>query len=123
MIEDWLDELKEIAHQPPQVRSIIELEKERMAWALTTFPEATAVSSLRKCETEIDEIEADIVAGIQNPVEYADAIMCLFDSAGRHGISIEQIIEAFAAKLEKNKSRKWIKNPDNSYSHVKEGKL
>jgi hypothetical protein len=43
--------------------------------------------------------------------------MCLFDSAGRHGISVEQIFESFGEKSEINKERKWKKNPDNSYSH------
>ena len=100
-------------------KSIIELEKERFAWSLKTFPEATAISSLRKLETEIEEIEVDIVEGHREPIEYADALMCLFDSAGRHGITVEEIFEAFAVKLEINKARVWKKNPDNSYSHVK----
>jgi hypothetical protein len=98
---------------------LIELEKERMEWSLKTFPEATAISSLRKLESEIKEIEADIQSGKKVPEEYADALMCLLDSAGRNGISLENIIEAFAIKLIKNKARKWVKNPDNSYSHVK----
>lgn len=100
-------------------KTLVELEAERFAWAIETFPEATDVSSLRKLEGEIKEVEADLIAG-ENPVEeYADCLMCLFDSAGRAGISVEQITQAFAVKLEKNKSRTWVKNPDNSYSHVK----
>lgn len=61
----------------------------------------------------------DITAGIKRPEEYADALMCLFDSAGRQGILPENIFRAFAKKLKVNKARKWIKNPDNTYSHVK----
>jgi hypothetical protein len=41
-------------------------------------------------------------------------------SAGRHGISAEQIIAAFKTKLAKNKARQWARNADNTYSHVKE---
>ncbi|WP_192579301.1 dATP/dGTP pyrophosphohydrolase domain-containing protein [Dyadobacter aurulentus] len=115
----FLDRAKALDRVPFKPKSLIELEKERMVWALETFPEATAVSSLRKCESEIKEIEENIEAGIQDAEEYADAIMCLFDSAGRNGITIEQIVSAFAKKLEKNKSRTWVKNDDNSYSHVK----
>lgn len=115
-----LDRAKALDRAPFKPKSLIDLEYERMAWALETFPEATAVSSLRKCESEIKEIEANIECGIQDAEEYADAVMCLFDSAGRNGITIEQIIYAFAKKLEKNKSRTWAKNPDNSYSHVKD---
>jgi hypothetical protein len=101
------------------MKDLIQLEKERLEWSLKTFPEADAISSLRKLESEIEEIEVDIIEGHQNPTEYADALMCLFDSAGRHGITIEEIIKAFAVKLEINKARKWKKNPDNSYSHIK----
>lgn len=51
--------------------------------------------------------------------EYVDCVMCLFDSARRLGITGEMFEEAFRAKLAKNKSRTWVKNPDNTYSHVK----
>lgn len=99
--------------------TIQELEKDRMEWALATFPEATAISSLRKLESEIKEIEHNIENGIKDPMEYADAVMCLFDSAGRNGISVDEIIDAFEQKNVINKSRKWKKNDDNSYSHIK----
>lgn len=100
-------------------QDLIELERQRLEWSLNTFTEATPVSSLRKLESEIKEIEADIECGIQNPEEFADAMMCLFDAAGRHGITVQEIISSFAVKLEKNKNRKWTKNSDNSYSHIK----
>lgn len=99
--------------------NLIELEEERLAWSLATFPDATAVSSLRKLESEIKEIESDIETGQRRPEEYADALMCLFNSAGRNGITVVEIIDAFSAKLEVNKARKWRRNPDNSYSHIK----
>jgi hypothetical protein len=101
------------------MKTIQQLEAERLAWSLETFTEATPISSLRKLESEIKEIESDINAGIKNPEEYADALMCLFDSAGRHGIFPDEIFEAYATKTEKNKARTWTKNADNSYSHVK----
>lgn len=100
--------------------NLIEIENQRLQWSFKTFPEATAISSLRKCEAEILEIEQDILNGAIIPEEYADALMCLFDSAGRHGISPEEIVEAYAAKFEKNKKRVWAKNPDNTYSHIKQ---
>jgi hypothetical protein len=100
-------------------KTLIELEAERLAWSLDIFKDATPVSSLRKLEGEIKEVEADLVTGIDPTEEYADCLMCLFDSAGRAGISVEAITQAFARKLEKNKARTWVKNPDNSYSHVK----
>lgn len=99
--------------------NIIELEEVRLRWSLETFKEATPTSSLNKCRSEIDEIEQDISNGIKRPEEYADAIMCLFDSAGRQGITVQEILESYRKKIEINKTRTWVKNPDNSYSHVK----
>lgn len=93
---------------------LIELEKQRLQWSLEIFKEATPISSLRKLESEVKEIENDINQGKRNPEEYADALMCLLDSAGRQGISAQEIISAFAEKLERNKKRVWVKNPDNS---------
>lgn len=101
---------------------LIEFEKERLKWSLETFEDATPISSLRKLESEIKEIEEDISKGMANPTEYADALMCLLDSAGRQGITLEQIIKAFEYKIEVNKGREWKKNPDNLYSYIESTK-
>lgn len=95
------------------------LEMDRLTWSLEMFPEATVQSSLIKCKHEIAEIEEDIKNGVRNPVEYVDALMALLDSAGRQGIYVNEIIQAFNEKLKINKGRDWIKNDDNTYSHVK----
>lgn len=105
---------------------IEKLEADRMEWALKTFPEATAESSLEKLKSEIKEVEELLSLGVgffveipELSEEYADCLMCLFDSAGRVGISAGVVIDAFEKKLAKNKARVWEKNPDNTYSHVK----
>lgn len=108
-----------ICHSPIS-QQILALENERIAWSLLTFTEATAISCLRKLETEISEIERNIDAGVKDAEEYADAMMCLLDSAARIGISFEEIITAYARKIEINKRRRRKKNFDNTYSHVKE---
>lgn len=101
------------------------IEKERLKWSLETFPEATAVSSLTKLLEEVEEIKKEIemeqsfTTKDNIATEYADALMCLFDSAGRHGITTDEITSAYAVKFAKNKNRKWVKNPDNTYSHIK----
>lgn len=100
--------------------NLIDLESERLVWSLKTFKEATPISSLRKLESEIKEIESDINNGKKVPEEYADALMCLLDSAGRQGITVAEILTAFEHKLKVNKQRVWKKNSDNSYSHVKQ---
>lgn len=100
---------------------IIKLEAERLAWSKEKFPEATDVSSIKKLIGEAGEILQDLRDGKREPHEYADCLMCLFDSAGRQKIPItpEDIFKAFAEKFEINKDRTWVKNADNTYSHVK----
>lgn len=98
--------------------SFVSLEHLRMNWSLRTFPEATALSSLNKCRTELDEIEKDLSNGERKAEEYVDAMMCILDSAGRNSISVTELIESFRIKLAINMRRKWKKNPDNSYSHI-----
>lgn len=101
------------------MKSIIDLENERFEWSKEVFPEATAYSSLQKLKEEIKELEENIKQGVKDPIEYADALMCLLDSASRHGIKPEYIILAFEKKLAINKNREWVKNSDNTYSHKK----
>ena len=98
---------------------IIALEMIRLEWSLKTFTEATPMGSLEKAKEEIREIEDDITKNIKNPVEYADAIMCIFDVAARMGISAEEIMIAYEEKLAINIKRTWQKNSNNSYSHIK----
>lgn len=115
------------------MKTIIELEAERLEWSLKNFPEATPRSSMLKLQSEVKEVLKEIGTLEKLPdgddglgdltEEYADCLMCLFDSAGRAGVSVEEIFEAFEEKLEINKSRVWKKNDDNTYSHVKAGSV
>ena len=102
-------------------RTILELEEERRLWSIKTFPKSTALSSLQKLKTEVEEIEKDIISGIWRPEEYADVLMCLFESGSRQVPPIypEDIFKAFETKLSINKQRDWIANEDNTYSHLK----
>ncbi len=81
----------------------INAEKDRLKWSLETFTEATSISSLDKAKDEIDEIKRDIENNIREPEEYADALMCIIDSAGRHGIGLEEILESYKNKIPINK--------------------
>ena len=112
----WQDTSLELIHDKS---SLERMEEDRMAWSKEIFTEATAKSSLEKAKDEIQEIENDMQAGKVNVEEFVDAVMCILDSAGRSGISVSQFSNAYKSKLEKNKARKWKKNPNNSYSHVK----
>jgi len=111
------------------MKTIFELEAERHEWSLKNFPKATPRSSMLKLQGEAKEVLKEIKKLEKFPdgddglddltMEYADCLMCLFDSAGRAGVSVQDIFEAFEEKLEINKNRKWVENPDNTYSHVK----
>lgn len=97
------------------------------SFTLETFPEATPQSSLNKLRAELKEVEALIApneawmhSNEAKAEEYVDCLMCLFDSAARAGISGKEIENAFQLKYLKNKTRKWVKNSDNTYSHVKD---
>lgn len=126
-ISELENQLKFINSLPDQI-TIISLEKERMEWSFKTFPEATPRSSLLKLQDEVKEVLKEISQLEKNPdgdeglgrlsMEYADCLMCLFDSAGRAGLSIEELFESFSEKLEINKNRIWKKNSDNTYSHI-----
>lgn len=102
-------------------KSIFELEEDRFKWSSETFPEASAIGSLQKLKEEVAEIEVNITDGERDVMEYADCLMCLFDSARRQKdpITIQEIFDAFEQKLEINKGRIWEKNNMGSYSHVK----
>ena len=106
---EWITYRKEDKHTINEIyheiknkngSKIIELEEERFKWSMKNFPDATAKSSLLKLREEIEEINNDIDNDAVNSIneEYADALMCLFDSAGRLGIKPKQIFEAFQIK-------------------------
>ena len=99
---------------------IIKLEAIRWEWSQRIFDEATAESSLTKAKIEIKEIEADLESGNPKADEYADAIMCIFDSAERAGLTATEVMDAYCEKIRVNIfERTWRKNPDNTYSHIK----
>lgn len=109
-----------------KIKTLEELELERFEWSLKTFPEATAISSLIKAEEEGKEIEDALFLYQVGEItleelaeEYADRIMCDLDSAERAGVSVTMLRDSFEKKLQKNKAREWVKNADNTYSHVK----
>lgn len=89
------------------------------------FPKATSVGGMLHAKKECDE-----VIEILNPEhkdhsksllseEYADILMCIFDSVERAGIDITEVVISIRQKTQVNKERKWKYNGDGSYSHIK----
>ncbi len=101
------------------MKGLIELEAQRWAWSQSVFINATASEAIAKARSELDEIEENILRGVKDPTEYADAIMCVLDAGKRDGISTEDILNAFEQKNSINLNRKWKRNPDGSYAHIK----
>lgn len=103
-----------------ELKTFEQLMSEHVAFTIRTFTKATPFSSLAKLEEEVRELAHEIQHGHENLAEeYVDCIMCLLDSAARMKINPDKIKDAFAMKLEKNLARKWSRNDDNTYSHVK----
>lgn len=103
-------------------QSFEQLIEEHGIWADATFPKGTAKGALLHAHREVDEIIKDIDEGndeLSIATEYADAMFCIMDSARRRGLTVNQIVLAGVAKLNKNKARTWNDNGDGSYSHVK----
>lgn len=98
-----------------------QLIKEHGEWADATFPKGTSMGALLHAQRECEEIRLDILNGHHDglPIEYADALFCIMDSARRQGISLDRIIVAGSYKLQINKERQWKDNGDGSYSHIK----
>lgn len=113
--------LKSLLKKYPKQDRLMMLEEERIEWSMKTFKESTALSSLEKAKEEIRECAVDITTGeiTAATMEYADILMCVFDSAARFGVTPTEIVDAFEKKLEINKQRTWIKNENNTYSHEK----
>lgn len=112
------------------------LMQQHAEWAKETFPESTPLSSILGAKREIKELLAELgyielpngkLAEVMDhqidmeklATEYVDVIKYFFDSMARSGVTIDVFRATFEKKLAINKKRTWVKNADNSYSHVK----
>jgi hypothetical protein len=106
-------------------------------WTAKKFPEATPCSSIEKLQDETKELFYELGYHVMDDnslvydesyredrpaltEEYVDCVMCLFDSMARKNVSVDDFVQAFSDKLQKNIARVWIKNANNTYSHVKQ---
>lgn len=90
------------------------LAAEIREWQDATFPTATAASAAKHLLSEAHEL----VAQPTDPEEMADIFLLVIAVANKAGVNLA---EAAAAKLAKNKARKWGKpNADGYVEHVKD---
>ena len=92
--------------------------KERDEFSFGTFgtPEA------RGCEPPLLHLQDEIQELIDNPddnMEWADCFLLLIDAARRKGHSLDDLLDFALAKLAINRNRKWEKQPNGVYYHIK----
>lgn len=111
-----------LSHMPKWSFDFIRIANRHIGFANSTFLDETAFTALLKLKEELKELNADLNGGDRDDIikEYADCFFCLISSFGRAGIQAVEIGEAMSEKLEINIKRKWSRNPDGTYSHVKE---
>ena len=94
--------------------SLDQLALEVVAWQQHQFPHRTAHS----IATHLSREAAELVAVPNDAEEMADIFMLLVGAADRSGVNL---INAVAAKLEKNKARTWgTPDADGVVSHVEQ---
>jgi hypothetical protein len=101
---------------PVTVLDFEQMENERFAWSVETFPGSTTQSALDHLKDEIKEIEAEPT----DLTEYADSLALIMEAAGRAGFTSRQVLIAYRDKMEINRGRKWMRLENGSYKHVKE---
>lgn len=85
-------------------------------WSHSTFGTDTPIHGLTKLITEAQEAKESP----NDMTEYADCLMCLFYafSCAFPDKTMNDLIEAANKKLEKNKNRTWVKQPDGTWQHT-----
>jgi len=105
------------------MKNLQDIMKEHTSFSLRTFDGETPFTSLLKLGKELEELNVELTRDVIDHSalieEYVDCIMCLLSSAARADVNIEDLHKMFEKKVTKNINRKWIKNPDGTYSHDK----
>lgn len=97
--------------------SIEDMQKDIATWANAVFPNRTAHGSLAKLVLE--EIPEFIMAGMKDPLEYADLVIMILDIAHLQGINVGQ---ALIEKMAINKQRVWRVDEETGFlKHVDQG--
>jgi ParB family chromosome partitioning protein len=94
--------------------------REHAAWSQETFgtdQERGPIGPLKHLAKEAVEAQADIT----DRSEFADCLILTFDAARRAGMTLDDLINAANAKLEKNRNRVWAKptNSEEPIEHVR----
>lgn len=102
------------------------IREEFIKWTDKQFPEGTALGAANHLIEEADELSTELThdhhdntISEESKIELADAQMLVWYIQDKLNISDEEMGLNILKKLVTNKTRKWKKNPNGSYSHVK----
>lgn len=93
--------------------------RQRDEFSFSTFgppAERGCIYPLKHLQREVQEL----LDNPNDPMEWADCFLLLLDAARRKGYSVEQLTEFAIQKLAINKTRKWEKQEDGVFLHVKD---
>jgi hypothetical protein len=92
---------------------------EHAEWSQKTF----GLDSVRGPQGPLNHLAKEVkeaLAKPNDPSEYADLLLLMFDAARRSGLTFDGLIGAAWGKLDVNKKRQWGKpNDDGSVEHVR----
>lgn len=102
-----------------EVGTLIELQREIVAWQNKTFPKGTVSGQCKHLIREAAELQDNPMCG----EEMADCLILLLGIAQRGGVSIEILVDLAWEKFERCKSREWG-GPDAEgvYHHIENPK-
>jgi Protein of unknown function (DUF550) len=86
-----------------KIKDIQTLQYEQGRWAQGNFPTQTVVSKIKHLRREVDEL----LANPHDRSEMADCFLLLLDIASRQNMTVAQLVEIAAQKLEINRRRQW----------------
>ena len=101
-------------HAVPVIKG---LQVAHAQWMNKAMPDVTLGSCLGHLVKEV----AEIVESPDDITEYADVYLLLLSAMTKANIDIQDVVAEAWAKLEVNKKRTWIKQPEGHYEHDRSG--
>lgn len=83
------------------------------------FPDALVTGHMNKLKEEVLELQKAFKTDNDDsmPEELADVMLVCFSIADSMGMSYDQMCYFMKAKIIKNNTRQWEKQPDGTYKH------
>lgn len=94
--------------------------EDHVNWVNETFPDHTEEGHFYKLVEEVDELASTIgMATKRKGAELVDIILVCFSYAAKAGISYNELEYMIKEKIKINRARKWEKQPDGTYQHIR----